>query len=348
LEKTTIKFIYWFAYYNLDSPSVRYRGKYPLDYFKAKLGVKSYFIVPGYSPQRITLFMQAYFSALLFRKSDSLIVIQRVQSNFIYSTLLKFLVAFRKKDTVYDIDDADYLAMRSDTMYHFAKNCDKISAGSQEIQKHLSRFNSRIMHTTSPVADLEIIKRKKNQVLTIGWIGSFAGGHKESLSEYVFPAVRSIEFPLKFVVIGVLNNSDKRFIEDYFKDCSNIELEIPRELNWNDEESIQKRIAVLDLGLATLLRNTIELSKSGIKAKQYLNNGVPVLSTDLPENNTVVADGKNGFFCSTADEFASRIRQFQNMNEEEYSEFSKNARASVCNFDHKKYFNDLVRIKNLS
>jgi hypothetical protein len=40
----------------------------------------------------------------------------------------------------------------------------------------------------------------------------------------------------------------------------------------------------------------MQLSKSGIKAKQYMNNGVPVLSSNLPENNTVVIDGFNVFF----------------------------------------------------
>src|SRR5688500_1190258 len=86
-----LKFIYWFAFYNPDSPSVRYRAQYPLDYFKNNYGIRSCLIIPSYKPVRILRFIRAYFSALLFRKPDSLIVIQRVSSNFIYATLLCLL-----------------------------------------------------------------------------------------------------------------------------------------------------------------------------------------------------------------------------------------------------------------
>src|SRR4030067_1603790 len=109
MEKKKIEFIYWFAYYNLDSPSVRYRAKYPLEFFRKHKGVESFLVIPGYSPSKIFLFLKAYFSVLFFRRKNSLIVIQRVQSHFIYSTLLKLLVKIRIKDTVYDLDDADYL-----------------------------------------------------------------------------------------------------------------------------------------------------------------------------------------------------------------------------------------------
>src|SRR5688572_13337958 len=127
MKDEKIEFIYWFAYYNLRSPSIRYRAKYPLDFFKQHKGVNSYLVIPGYSPKRILIFLKAYFSALLFRKKNSLIVIQRVQSDFIYANLLKLLVRIRKRDTVYDLDDADYLELKPDTIHYFAKHCQKIS-----------------------------------------------------------------------------------------------------------------------------------------------------------------------------------------------------------------------------
>ena len=90
-------------------------------------GVENYFVVPSYKPKEIYLFLKAYLSALIFRKPNSLIVIQKVQSNFIYANLLKILVKIRKKDTVYDLDDADYLETNPKTIYFFSKNCEKIS-----------------------------------------------------------------------------------------------------------------------------------------------------------------------------------------------------------------------------
>ncbi len=344
MEKKKIEFIYWFAYYNLDSPSVRYRAKYPLEFFRNHKGVESFLVIPGYSPSRIFLFLKAYFSALFFRRKNSLIVIQRVQSHFIYSTLLKLLVKIRIKDTVYDLDDADYLEVEPETIYYFAKNCEKISAGSKQIEKHLRSFNNQIFHTSSPIVDLNILKNHKNSIFTIGWIGIFRE-HKESLIELVFPALKELTFKLKLIIIGVIRLEDEEFIKTYFKDRFNIDIEIPRGIDWNDEKDIQYRIVSFDIGIATLINTEIQISKSGIKAKQYLNNGIPVLSTDLPENNNVVIDGVNGYFCMNSDDFKKRFNQFYNMKEIDYLRFSKKARESIYNFDHNKYFNSFETIK---
>lgn len=342
-----IKFIYWFAYYNLDSPSVRYRAKYPLDHFKSNFNIGSYLVIPGYSPKRIWIFLNAYFSALLFRKQNSLIVIQRINSNFIYARLLKLLVRLRNHDTVYDLDDADYLEVNPKTIYHFSKNCEKISAGSNQIGLHLRQFNKRIVHTSSPIVDLNIVKTVKNPIFTIGWIGGFGGVHKEGLIEFVFPAVKQLSFKCKLIVIGVVKPEDVDLIKKCFSEHSNIEIEIPLGIDWNDEKGIQKRIVSFDIGIATLKNSEIQLSKSGIKAKQYMNNGVPVLSTDLAENNAVIIDGSNGYFCSDSNEFKERLTEFFNMTNADYARFSTNARQSVVNFDHNKYFADFEKIKNL-
>lgn len=340
-----IEFIYWFAYYDLASPSVRYRGKYALDYFRTQKGIESYFVVPGYTLPRNAVFVKAYVSALLFRKANSVIIIQRVQSNFIYANLLKLLIRIRNYDTVYDIDDADYLTAKPYSMYYFAKHCKAISAGSNQIKSHLSRFNYHILHTSSPIVDLGIYKTKKSPLFTIGWIGGFGGHHKVSLIQVVFPALLELTFPVKLVVLGVTKTIDAMFITNYFRDKPNIEIEIPAGINWNDEAGIQKRIVSFDVGIATLTNTEMQLSKSGIKAKQYMNNGVPVLSTNLPENNTVVIDGLNGYFCTTTNDFVERLNQFFDMSEADYRQFSIHARRSVRKFDHRNYLSHFNEIK---
>jgi glycosyltransferase involved in cell wall biosynthesis len=259
---------------------------------------------------------------------------------------LKLLIRIRNHDTVYDLDDADYLEVKPKTIYYFAKHCEKLSAGSKQIEKYLSQFNNQIVHTTSPIIDLEIVKTTKNTNFTIGWIGGFGGDHKDSLIELVFPALKELTFHFKFIVIGVLKLDDIEFIKNYFQDNSNIEIEIPLEIDWNDEIDIQNRIVLFDVGIATLTNTEMQLSKSGIKAKQYMNNGVPVLSTNLPENNTVVVEDVNGYFCTTTNDFIERLNQFYKMSNSDYLQFSKNARKSISNFDHNKYFTDFERIKN--
>jgi glycosyltransferase involved in cell wall biosynthesis len=345
MKKKELNYVYCFAYYNFDSPSVRYRAKYTLSYFKSKHGINYSLVIPGYTLHRIIKFMSAYLSALFLSGKNSLIVIQRVNSNFIYSRLLKTLVKLRTGNTVYDIDDADYLEYKPDTIYYFARKCRTISAGRKKIAEHLSQFNSDIVHTTSPIVDLNIVKKKRNKLFTIGWIGGFGGEHKEGMINLVFPVLKELGFEFKLIVLGVTNNNDADIIKNYFTKCKNIRIEIPRSIDWSDEVDIQKRIATFDIGIATLLDTEIQKSKSGIKAKQYMNNGVPVLSSNLPENDTVIEEGVNGFFCSSPTDFEEKIIKFHEMSDNEYYYFSSNARNSIIGFNHEKYLADFQRIK---
>lgn len=346
MEKGKIKHIYWFAFYNLDSPSVRYRAKYPLDFAKKELGISSNLIIPGYSPKRLWNFIRGYISAMVFPKRNSLIVIQRVRSNFIYSNLLKLLVLLRKELTVYDLDDADYLEYNPETIHFFARNCNYISAGSPEIAEYLKQFSGNVFHATSPTPDYGIVKKERNSIFTIGWIGCFGWGHKDSLYKYLFPALKELKFNCKLVLIGVARESDKTEICDFLKDYSNIEIEIPSEIDWRDEKRIQRMIMQFDVGIATLMNHPIQLSKSGIKAKQYMNNGVPVICNDLPENTNVVIDGFNGFICNSDAEFSERLSEFRNMKDDQYWEYSENAKHSMEHFSHWKYFRDLEKMKS--
>jgi glycosyltransferase involved in cell wall biosynthesis len=337
-----MKFIYWFAYHSPDAASVRYRGKYPLDYLREKFGIKSYFITPGYKPIKIIQFLRAYCSALFFRKKESLIVVQRIHSGFIYANLLRLLIKARKTNTVYDLDDADYLEHPEKMIYWFAKNCAMVSVGSHELRKNLSKLNKSIILNTSPTPDLTINKKNKNKILTIGWIGCFGGGHKESLINDFFPALSDLPFKVKIVLMGVTKKKDFEFLTNYFSKIANVHLEILLDTDWHDERSIQQQIATFDIGIATLFDDEFHRSKSAFKAKQYLNNGVPVLSSNVPENNYFVKHGKNGFLCSTPEEFRRRIIEIREMDEVSFLALSKNAKHTSRQFDLDQYCEKII------
>jgi glycosyltransferase involved in cell wall biosynthesis len=253
-------------------------------------------------------------------------------------------VKVQKKNTAYDLDDADYLEFDPSTIFFFAKNCQGISAGSQQIKSYLSKFNSNIVHTTSPIVDLNMVKHIKNPLFTIGWIGAFGGEHKESLTQLVFPALRALDFPFKLILLGVFEEKDRSMIQEYFQNFQSIQLEMPTEVDWNNEVEIQTHILSFDVGIATLTSSELQISKSGIKAKQYMNNGVPVLSSRIAENTTVVIDGFNGFFCDTKDDFKKRFEAFYYMSKDDYGRLSRNARQSIVHFDHQAY---LLQIEKL-
>ncbi len=341
MSERQIRHIYWFTYYNLDSPSVRYRAQYPLEYAKKRHGITSSLIIPGYSTIKLAVFFWNYIKALLFSGRSSLIVIQRVHSNFIYSNLLKLLVLVRRKQTVYDLDDTDYLDHDPRMIHFFARNCNSVSAGSLAIAKYLKQFNQRVFHITSPVPEYGVLKYKRNPIFTIGWIGGYSWGHKDSLYKFLFPAFKNIQFDCKLVMIGVKDEIEIDKIKKYLEDYKNISVCIPRIMYWNKEAHIQKMISKFDVGIATLTNNPIQLAKSGIKAKQYMNNCIPVICNDLPENNNVVMDGYNGFICKSALEFAVSVTAIRNMSDAEYWRYSQNAKKSTDRYSHVRFLEEL-------
>ena len=166
--------------------------------------------------------------------------------------------------------------------------------GSNELLQNLNTYNKNVYLNTSPTPDLNIVKKSKNSVLTVGWIGCFGGHHKQSLLNLFFPALQHLPFKINLVLLGVTDNSEIKFLVKYFSCFENVVLEMPQNMNWTNENDIQLRIAKFDIGIATLIDNELQRSKSAFKTKQYLNNRVPVLSSDIPENNLFVKHGKNG------------------------------------------------------
>jgi glycosyltransferase involved in cell wall biosynthesis len=337
-----LKFIYWFAYYHLDSPSVRYRAQYPLAYLKKEYGIDSFFVMPSYKWHWIMKFLNAYLHAMLFRKANSIIVVQRVHSNFIYANLLKLLIRIRNKNTFYDTDDADYLEYPDKSIFYFVKHTEKIIVGSQELVKNLSRLNSNIFINTSPAPCFDISKKQKNELFTVGWIGGFGGGHKESLINLLFPAIKTLPFKIKLVILGVADKIEYDFLQTYFAAYNHVQLVIPMAINWNDEVNVQSYIVTFDVGIATLIDDELFRSKSAFKTKQYMNNGIPVLSSNIAENNAFVNHGENGFLCNNPEDFRQRIIEINAMNAIEYKHISNNALQTRKHFSIQNYCDQLI------
>ena len=67
-----------------------------------------------------------------------------------------------------------------------------------------------------------------------------------------------------------------------------------------------------------------------------------MLSSDIPENNFFLDLGKNGFLCSTTEEFRKRIIEIKEMTDSRYAALSASARDSVDNFDLENFCDGLL------
>lgn len=325
--------IYWFAHYGLTCPSARYRGHYPLQHLHSTYGISFDFVYPDRSLSRLVKFLKLYLSILLFRKKNSLIVIQKVCSNGFYANALKVLVWIRNKDTIYDLDDAEQYRQPTVSLHYFLKSCSRITVGSTFLFEYASQFNHKVDILTSPVVSHGFEKSKRNYRLQIGWVGDFGAGehqkrlfcHRNSMYQILFPAIRELDFPVTLSIIGVKNPLDPPRIREYFADCHHVHLNIPINLKWEHDLWVYEEIAAFDVGVSPLVDHPFTQAKSAFKAKQCLSVGVPVIASDVGENDLFVHHGINGLIGSSIDEFVEAFEKINSLSHDQYWQMSKAA-----------------------
>lgn len=338
-----LKHIYWFAYYNEDEPSVRYRCIYPLRYLAETHDITYSIVHPGYDRKHIAAFIRIYLSALIFRKKNSLIVFQKIFTGGIYAHALKLLLFFRPTFTLYDTDDAEHTRRTTDTIHHFIKHCSACSAGSRSLIQYISPLNPNAFLLTSPVIDHGVIKRERENIFTIGWIGYY-GAHLESLETLLFPALTQIPFPVRFIVLGARNEGEAEHIISSFKKYDHISVEAPLNISWLDERSVYHQIARFDVGVSPLLDTEFNRGKSAFKLKQCLSCGIPVLGSSVGENKYFLQEGVNGYFCDSPKEYLERIIAIRNAPLSDYMTMSKEAAASSRLFSMEHFSASLLAI----
>jgi len=182
-------------------------------------------------------------------------------------------------------------------------------------------------------------------------VGDFGNGnkiekeysHKSSLYSLLFPAITQLKFEVKFVLIGIKEKEDIPEIKNYFQNYKHIELEIPENLNWENDSWLYDKIKEFDLGVSPMLDFEFNRAKSAFKAKQYLSCGVPVLASNIGENSVFV-NKNNGYLCNTTDDYLSAIIDLTNLNTEEYIKLSRNAIAEKETYSMHAYCGRLIEI----
>ena len=331
-----IQHIYWFSYFNLDEPSVRYRAKYPLQMLRERHGVSYSIVYPGYSFRALWTFIVVWFSALLFRKKGSVIVFQKIYSSGIYASALKVLLFFRRAYTLYDSDDAEHTRRADATIRHFLRRCSDCSVGSRALMAYTAQFNRRVFLLTSPVIEHSQQKIGLAEQFTVGWIGYY-GAHRESLMTLFFPALLQLPFPAKFKLLGAMNEREVQEIRAYFAPNPHISVEVPLGLDWYAEESIYEIIKTFDVGVSPLLDNEFNRCKSTFKLKQCLSCGVPVLASSVGENVEFIRSGENGYLCDSPAEYLEKMIALKNLSAADYSRMSYAARQTFPLFSVDAY-----------
>jgi glycosyltransferase involved in cell wall biosynthesis len=319
-----VKYIYWFAYFNTSEPSVRYRATYALEALKKEKNIGHAIVYPGYDWKSIIKFIYTFFSALFFRKRNSIIVFQKIYKGGLYTNILKILLFFRPHLTLYDIDDAEYARLPADTLHYFMQRCAACSAGSRALVAYIKPINPNVFFLPSPVLPHNLHKKQRENMLTIGWIGYY-GAHRLSLTNLFFPALLQLDFPIRIIILGVQNEAEIKEINQYFALKKNIEVETPIGLPWLEEQDIYRQISRFDIGVSPLLDTEFNRGKSAFKLKQCLSCGVPVLGSATGENQYYLKSGVNGYICHDATDYEAKIRYLYQADPHIYWNLSRNA-----------------------
>lgn len=222
----------------------------------------------------------------------------------------EYLVAkvYRKK-IIYDFDDAIWLPNTSaeNTIASRLKWHSKVDAicrwsfavscGNQYLCDYAKQYNLHVLLNPTTI-DAERLHnpmlykgKTESDQLVIGWTGT------HSTLKYItaiLPVLKSLaeKFPnqIQFFVI-----SDKK---------PPFQLPYLKFIPWRKETEIEDLLK-FDIGLMPLTDDEWAKGKCGFKALQYMALQKPVIASAVGVNTIIIDDGKNGFLCSTAEQWES-------------------------------------------
>lgn len=134
-------------------------------------------------------------------------------------------------------------------------------------------------------------RRKPEQPLTIGWIGSPSTAHFLTL---VAPALQEIvsERDIRIVAVGANANQ-----------LAGLPIEVR---NWTETSEVSE-IQNFDIGIMPLSDTPFERGKCGYKLIQYMACGIPVIASPVGANMTIVRHGVDGLHASAHNEWVDAL-----------------------------------------
>jgi glycosyltransferase involved in cell wall biosynthesis len=185
---------------------------------------------------------------------------------------------------------------------------------------------------TTPVIPSELeAKPPRTSPFVVGFIGCYWGTHFYNVRDLVIPALKQLTFPVVLEIIGARNEKERTQTEQLLEG-SGITLGFRDIGNWNDEEEINRAMLRWHIGLAPLKNTIVCRAKSAFKVKQYLNLGIPSVSTRVGENAKFIRHGQNGYLYDDPGELAAILDNHYRLPDSERELFAGRAKLSSQEF----------------
>ena len=287
---------------NVDHPSSRIRALQYIPYLESEgFTVKWLPRIPSKSiksgldrvmfAMKKRVFLLRIFISILIGNFEILFV----QRFFVPAWLLTYYKK-KRKILVFDFDDAIYISAKDkraeEKTISAINKADLVITSCTFLNDYSKKFNKNSIIITSAV-DTNIItpSNEKNELFTIGWIGSEWTSKYLSVLEPVFNDL-SKKYKFRLLLVGA-------------KDSVNFNCET-KLVKWSLEAE-NKYLNKMDIGIMPLFDNEFERAKGGFKLFQYMSAGKPVLASPVGINNDIVLPCENGFLCKSEKDWFTAI-----------------------------------------
>jgi glycosyltransferase involved in cell wall biosynthesis len=267
-------------------------------YQKGSLLQKGWAVVKGFFRRTSTVVFKAYKYEYIFIHREASPV-----GPPIYEWILAKLL---RKKIIFDFDDAIWISTitESNGLAHsfkcfwkvacICKWSYKISAGNAFLADYAKQYNSCVAIIPTCVDTEARFNQSKDQSAVrpiIGWTGSHS---TLKYLDVVVPVLKRLQAQYDFDFLVICNQSP-----DF--DLNNL-----RFLPWKEATEIEDLLQI-NIGLMPLEQDEWSEGKCGFKIIQYLSLGIPAVASPVGVNKTIIEQGKNGFLCSTPNEWYAAI-----------------------------------------
>ena len=266
---------------------------YRKGYFAKKIGA----IINGYLGRMKLLFVMYRYD---------FVFIHREVSPFGYPWMGWVITKLWRKNTIFDFDDAIWLANTSESnwitkffkRYSNANSLMKwatvVSAGNKFLAEYASGFNRHVIVNPTTIDTTTLhnqVKQHEDHKFTIGWTGSHS---TVQFLDDIVPVLQELEkkFDFEFHVIADV--------------APRFQMKSMKFVKWSKKTEIDDLLR-LNVGIMPLPDNIWTRGKCGFKALQYMALGIPAVVSNVGVNAEIVDHDVNGCVCNSAGEWYQNL-----------------------------------------
>ena len=273
---------------SIKDPATRYRVHPIVQRLRARGDIVIVFYEPGFVSQLRLIFMAA--------TSDLLFIQRKLMNSVIVWILGRF-----SSHIVFDYDDAIFVkstgqvsSTRSARYKAIVRASQLVLAGNKYLSQAAAAEGAQVANVPTSVDLRRYVNVKKYEELMLVWIGSSSTArYLEQEKEMLSALARRIP-SVKLRVVG-----------DFQFNVSGLDVEC---VTWSEATESQM-LASSHIGIAPMWDDPWSRGKCSLKVIQYMAAGLPVVTSKVGSNESVVIDGVTGFLVETLEDWCAAIEK---------------------------------------